>query len=94
MAKIKETKNSVKKASSFEQIQQAIFDKLRELGLPPFTSREMAARLQKLKVLPTAQIYKVSETNAILVEGLGAKYKITPPRGVDFFGAAKLEIVD
>lgn len=94
MEKSKETKKSVKKAPSFEQVQQTIFNKLRQLGLLPFACREIAVRLQNLKVLPTAQIYKDLTINAIFVESSNGKYKIAPPRTVDFFGAVKLEIVD
>ena len=94
MEKMKDTKNSVKKAPSFEEIQQAIFNKLRELELPLFSSREMAARLQRLGVLPTDQFYNLDGVEVIFVKAASAKYIIRRPMSVDFFGKARLEILD
>lgn len=98
MAKMKGIKNSVEKVLKWEEIQQGIFNKLRKLELPPFASREMAARLQKLGVLPTDQFYNLEEDlgrdDVIFVESVNAKYIIRRPILVDFFGAAKLEVLD
>ena len=94
MAKMKDIKNSVKKGLNFEEIQQAIFNKLCELELPPFSSREMVARLKKLGVLPTDQFYNLDGVEAIFVKAVSGKYIIRRPMSVDFFGKARLEILD
>lgn len=81
----------VKKVAKWEKIQQEIFGKLRGLGLSPFASREMAVKLQKLGVLPANKFCNFD--GDIFVKTASDDYVIKQPKGVDFFGTAKLEIL-
>lgn len=78
-------------SSDWAEIQEDIYHKLLDFGLPPFAALEGAGVFRRWGVLPSDEFEYKFDTGQIVIKTSNAEYLVTAP--LDFFDRAKIKVV-